>query len=767
MVVAQKAKLSVIGHSVKRVDVEEKVRGEVKYGVDYKIPNMYVGKILRSPHAHALIRKIHTAEAENIKGVVAVITAADLPEKKYGVVKEDETVFARDKVRFQGEEVCGVVAVDEETADRALKAIRVEYEILEHVTDPLEAMKKGAPIIHEEHPDNICLSYTIERGDVEKAFKDAFLVVKGRYEFPMSHQAHIEPLAAIAEMVGNRLVVHAAAQEPFFTRREIAHCLDLSETDVSIDVLMAGGGFGARCDQKLPIVVAAMAWKAGVPVKVVNSREEEMASGRPLMPAIVDAELALDENGYFLGKKANIIAENGAYTSIAPAMLSVASTRADSLYRYQSVFAKSFLVYTNKPVSAAYRGFGNQQIHFPMESLIDEAAVALNMDPLELRLLNASQEGDVSIHGWELKSCGLAKCLQKVQEKYNELKAKHRESPDSTKKRGLGVAALMHVSGNRTTHPAFGGSSAVVKVFHNGKVHVLSGEACVGQGVHTVFAQIAAEELGLLPSEIKVILGNTDETPFALGCHASRVTTLGGNAVLRASRNAAKQLKEAAAELLGGEPEDFELHDHRVCNRLHGRSVSFTEAAYHAVLAKQSGIPIIALGVYEPAIEMPDRETQYGNLSAAYPFGAHLVEVEVDLETGATDIKQVFAVHDSGKVINPVMIEGQVEGGVVQGIGSTLFEEMIYQDGVLKNNNFVDYKIPTIQDIPSIELCFVETDDPEGPYGAKGVGETPLLPVAPAVSNAIFAATGVRPRKVPFTAQRLHAQLEKEIETSK
>lgn len=766
MAVKEKQQLKVVGHSVPRLDADDKVRGKLQYGIDYTVPGMHVGKVLRSPHAHALIRNIDASGAIALPGVKAVVTSLDIPVNKYGAIRDDEYLFAHEKVRYAGEEVCGVVAVDEETAAAALKRIHVEYEELDYVTHPLDALKEGAPQIHRDCPDNVALSYQIARGDVDQAFRKAHRVVSGRYEIPMSHQTHLEPLAAVVEVSGKKLTVHTAAQEAFFTRREIAHCLALEETDVIIHVLMAGGGFGARCDQKLPLVAAALAWKAGVSVKLVNNREDEMASGRPLMPVVVDLELAVDREGRFLGKKTRITAENGAYTSVAPAMLSVAATRSDSLYRYPALFTEAALVYTNKPPSSAYRGFGNQQIHFPMESLIDEAATALGKDPVELRLLNATREGDISIHGWEIKSCGLTQSLMLVRDKYRELAQHIRDSREvgSPKRRGLGVAAFIHVSGNRTTLPEFGGSSAMIKFNHNGKVQVFSGETCVGQGVHTVFAQIAAEVLGLNAADVEVVLGNTDETPFALGCHASRVTTLGGNAVLRAARDAAEKIRTAAAGLTGGVPDDIEIDGGFIYNRTTGRKLSFAEVARHVVLVKQSGIPLISFGVYEPAIEMPDMKTKYGNLSAAYPFGAHLVEVEVDTETGSVEVKRVFAVHDSGKAINPMMIEGQIEGGVAMGIGFTLFEEMIYEQGVLKNKSLADYKIPTMMDIPPIQVALVETEDPEGPFGAKGVGETPLLATAPAIANAIYHATGVRIRKLPFTPQHVHAQLTRENE---
>lgn len=751
--------LRVVGKSVKRIDGEDKVRGKTKYGIDYVVHNMYVGKILRSPHAHARIISIDTSRAEDLPGVKAVITASDIPQNKYGVIKKDEYVFAQGKVRYQGEEVCGVVAIDEETAVKAIELIEVKYEIFKHVTHPLDAIKNGAPVIHEDCPDNIALHYDIERRDYKKAFRDAHVVVSGHYEIPMSHQLHLEPLAAVVEIVNHKLVVHAAAQEPFATRREIANCLGLEENDVIIHVLYAGGAFGARCDQKLPIIAAALAWKADVPVKLVNTREEDMMSGRPLMPVVVDVELALDKEGYFLGKRTKIIGENGAYSSLGPAVLSVAASRADSLYRYHSIFTEASLVYTNKPVTSAYRGFGNQQIHFPIECLIDEAAEALGVNPIDLRLKNATRKGDVSIHGYEINSCGLTECLIKIKEKYQELKQQAQEKTNPWKKRGIGVAALIHVSGNRTTMPEFGGSSAIVKILHNGKVQIFSGETCVGQGVHTVFAQIVAEELGLQVEDIEVILGNTDETPYALGCFASRVTTLGGKAVYLAAKEAAGKLKKVTAELWGEPIEEIELKDGYIFSKFSGQKLKFGEIARIAVFVKQSGLPLMATGVYEPIKEMPNSKTKYGNISSAYPFGAYLIEVEVDVKTGVVEVNNIIAVHDSGKVINPQMLKGQIEGGVVMGIGFTLFEEMIYIDGVLQNSNFIDYKIPTTMEIPSINIHLVEIEDPEGPYGAKGVGETPVIPVAPAISNAIFDATGVRVRRLPVTPERLYKLL--------
>ena len=527
----------------------------------------------------------------------------------------------------------------------------------------------------------------------------------------------------------------------------------MPESNVRIIQPYGGGGFGGKCDQKLLVVTAVLAKKARVPVRIANTREEEFCATRPRLPMVFYLKTGVKKDGTIMAKDMKIIADNGAYSSQGPPALSVAAIRNDSLYRFKNVRTDANLVYTNKVPTGAFRGFGNPQVHFAIESHLDDIAEKIGMDPIQFRLKNATQKGDLTVHGWEIDSCGLSECIVKAAEAADwDEKRNKKEGSDPDKVRGLGAACMIHVSGNRAVCNEYDGSSAYCQVHLDGRVTVFCGDPDIGQGANTVYAQIAAEVLGIPIESISVVYGDTDRTPYGIGAFASRVTTLAGNAVKLAAEDARKQLAKYAADIFKTSEDQIEFKNGLVLAS--GKSMNYKEFA-KAVSLKRCGTEVIGIGMYDVGFPLPDGKTKYGNCSVGYPFGAQVAEVEVDTTTGQVTIINYTAAQDVGLAINPMSVEGQIQGGVAQGIGYALMEEQVAVDGKIVNPDFRDYKVPTPVDLPDIKVIIVESNEKKGPFGAKGVGEPPLVPTAPAVANAIFNAIGIRIKELPITSEKI------------
>jgi len=752
---------SVIGQRIRNIDALEKATGKAVYGIDVSLPGMLHGKILRSPHPHARILRIDTHKAEKLPGVKAVVTADDTPKIKYGAQIHDEYPLAVDKVRYIGDEVAAVAALDEETALQAIRLIEVEYEPLPTVFSPREAMADGAPSIHEA-PQNIVTHIAFERGRVEEGFRQADYVLEDTFCSSNVHQAYLEPHVCVVKPDGSgNITLWASLQAPFRNREILARILNVPEGRIRIVQTIVGGGFGGKATQLLSLypICAFLALKSGLPVRILNTWEEEFSASRSRMPAEIRIKLGIKRDGTFTAKELNILSNCGAYAGTGPAVVGTTATRATSLYKFPNVKCQADLVYTNTTPIGSYRGYGNPQLHFSMESLIDMASEAIGMDSLEVRLKNAIGLGEVSVNGFVMNSCRLKECLQTAAERsgWKEKRGRGRKVG-----RGIGMASMIHVSGNRAIYPFFDGSTAYVRINPHGGVDLISGEAEIGQGANTIFSQIVAEVLGIAIEEVRVLPLDTDHSPFALGTFASRVATLGGKAVLLAAEDAREKLFAFAATKMEVNPEDLEFADGRI--RKKGSidpGMEFKEVAKLASHAN-GGAPILGVGsfVVPSSVVIPD-ESRYGNISAAYSFGIQVAEVKVDRDTGKVEVLNFFSVHDSGRVINPLLGEGQVEGGVVQGIGYALMEEIIRKEGKVINGNFTDYRIPTIGDVPPIQTVFVEEPDPFGPFGAKGLGEITQVPTAPAIANAIYDAVGVRLKELPMTPQKILAALKK------
>ncbi|NWF57560.1 MAG: molybdopterin-dependent oxidoreductase [Syntrophaceae bacterium] len=745
----------VVGHSHPQIDGREKATGATEFVSDLRLPGMLHGRILRSPLPHARICRIDTSRARRAAGVKAVITAEDTPRIPFGPRTEDWMILATDKVRFIGDEVAAVAAVDEDAAEEALSLIRVDYEELPAVFDPLEAMKEGAPLIHDK-PRNVVAEFHLSKGDMERALQESHAVYSDRYYTNQVYQAYLEPMACVAHVdTGGKLTLYAGTQIPSMTRIPYARALGLPLEKVRVVVPPYGGAFGAKMETNLHLVAAVLSQKTGKPVRMLNSREEDFIAGNPRVPMYIDLKIGARRDGTLTGKEVRVIGAAGARTVYAMVIVATACYRVDSLYRFQALKTEGITVYTNTVPTSCFRGFGNAQMTFALESALDMLSELLGMDPAELRMKNGLRTGEVSIHGWKIGSSGLEECIEKATQAAGW---KEKRAP-KTHARGIGLACCNHVSGNRAFAREFDGAGGIVRIGREGKVLVYHGESDMGQGQKTVFAQIVAEELGVPLDRVEVAPVDTDFSPFGLGSFATRGTVFGGNGVKAAAAEAKKQILEYAAGMLECSPSDLEARGGMICLKgLPTQGLPFQKVVETAVY-KRGGAPIVGAGFWLPDTEIPDPVTKYGNIAPAYPFACQIAEVEVDTETGQVHMKNYVAAHDVGRAINPRATEGQVEGGVAQGIGWALMENMATEKGKIINPNFRDYVLPGPLDLPPIQSILVEPVEPNGPFGAKGIGEPALNPSPAAVANALYNAIGVRMTELPFTPEKILAAL--------
>jgi CO/xanthine dehydrogenase Mo-binding subunit len=750
--------LDIVGKSYPQIDGMQKAMGKTKFVTDLVLPRMLYGRVLRSPYPHAKIKNIDTSKAEALSGVKAVATYADTPGIKYGPRSEDWTIFAGDKARFHGDEVAAVAAIDEDTAEEALELIEVEYEELPFVTDPIEAMQPGAPQVHDDKPANIAAEFKVEVGDVDRAFDDSHIIYEDRYYTNQVYQAYMEPMATLADVdLSGRITMWTGTQIPNMMRMTYAKALDVSPDNIRVIVPDYGGAFGGKMENNIHLIAAILAQKARTPVKLVNTRYDDFIAGNPRVPMYIDIKLGATKEGVLTGKEVEVVGSAGARLVYAMVIVATACYRVDSLYRFQHVRSKGFTVYTNTVPTACFRGFGNSQMTFVLESALDMIADQLNMDPAELRIKNGIGPNETSVHGWKITSSGLKDCVIKATEKADWQKKRQKKEP----LKGIGLSCCNHVSGNRPFAREFDGGAGIVRIGMDGRVTVCHGESDMGQGQKTAFAQIAAERLGVPLKMIHVADVDTDISPFGLGSFATRGTLMGGNGVLAAAGDAFNQLAEVAAEMLEANPGDIECRQGKFFARgTPEKYLPFNEVAAQATFSRH-GAPVVGTGFYEPPTVLPDPETKYGNISPAYPFACQIAEVEVDPDTGQVTVTNFVGAHDVGRAINPLATEGQIRGGVTQGLGWTLMENMAYENGKIINPDFVDYIVPSALDVPDIKPILVEPIEPNGPYGAKGIGEPALNPTMSAITNAIYNATGIRVKELPVSPEKILDELKK------
>jgi len=749
--------MTYVGKRIPPVDGWERATGRAEYVTDIKLPGMLHGKILRSPLPHARLVSIDTSAAEAFPGVKAVVTYADSPGVMFGPIAafEDWYIFAKDKVRFVGEEVAAVAAVDEVTAAHAVGLIKVEYEELPAVFDMVEAMQPGAPNINGRE-NNVVMTFKVEHGEVDAALAVADLVLEQTYVTNQVYQAYMETMAGVVRPeAGDGFTMWLPIQIPNKGRLIYAKALGIRPEDIRVIKPFMGGAFGGKMEVNLHLAAAVLARKTGRPVRMVNDRAEDIIAGNPRVPMRMDLKMGFMRDGRFTAKETRVIGGNGGRTVYAPPITSTACYRVDTLYTFQNVRAVGYVVDTNTVPTGAFRGFGNSQMTFALESMIDEAADRLELDPVEIRRRNAISSGYVSVHGWEVASSGQLETLDNAARLSGLLERRSRGTGTGTIRRGMGLASCNHVSGNKAFFPTFDGSSSMFRIAEDGKVTVFHGECDMGQGQTTVFAQMAAEGLGARMEDVTIAVVDTQVSPFGLGSFATRGTTIGGWGIKKGAEAAKELILQAGAEHLGVELMALETGGSDVYVRSDpSRRVTFAQLS-RDFMFRNGGMPMVAQGHYVPNTVVPDPTTKYGNVSPAYVFGTHVAEVEVDTETGEVIVTGYWASHDVGRAINPLLLEGQVEGGVAQGIGWALTEDMVTRDGHVLNATFLDYRIPGSKDLPRVVSDFVEPVDINGPFGAKGIGEPALNPVPAAIANAVYDAIGIRFTSLPISAEKV------------
>jgi len=746
---------SVVGKRIPQRDAVEKVKGAAAFTADIRLNGMLHGKILRSHVPHARIRKIDISEALKLKGVKAVVTAEDTPRIKYSISPTwaDKLVLADEKVNYIGDEIAAVAAVDEETAEAALALIKVDLEELPGVYDPLEAMHPGAPQIHAAVEGNISKSMTMECGDVAAGFAEADLVLEDTFTTQGQSHCSIETHCCIATCSATDDVkMWVNTQTPHPQRQRLAGVLNIDPAKIHIISPFIGGGFGSKIDlEPAWAICVILAKKTGKPVKIEHTRKEQFIATRMRHPTINRLKFGVKRDGTIVAKQADVIMDNGAYNSHGPAVLAYHNVMFSTLYRVKNIKYEGRLVYTNKNWGGACRGYGDPQTSFAQEVMMDMIAEALNMDPIDLRLKNANNPNEVTANAVKITSCGLKECLTRARE-VSEWSPK-KAAPQ--KYRGLGVAAMIYTGGG-SIGSGFNYSGATMQMNADGTLHLLMGALDIGQGSDTILTQMAAEIMAVAPETISLTTADTDTTLPCMGTFGSRVTYCAGRAVEEAANKLKKQVLENAADMLEANIDDLELKNRTVFVKgTPQKALTYAEIGAASFFKKKE--VLAAQGYYNGPDVSPQFNpvTYEGYPAPALVFGTHLAEVEVDPQTGKVEVLNFVAAHDLGRAINPLLVEGQIEGGAAQGIGWALMENVQFENGEIVNPNFHDYKLLTIKDIPKITSLLVETIDPNGPFGAKGIGECAMVPTAPAIVNAIYDAVGVRIKDLPATSEKI------------
>ncbi|MBN1222841.1 MAG: molybdopterin-dependent oxidoreductase [Candidatus Aminicenantes bacterium] len=769
-------RFAVVGKSLPRVDAAEKVTGRAQFTADLHFANMLFGKILTSPIAHGRIKSIDTARAEALPGVKLVLTAKDVPEITYGInpPRYDEHVLARDKVRHVGDEVAAVIAVDEPTAEEALSLIDVAYEELPAVFNPEDAIEEGAPLVHDRYKNNINTRVDHHFGDVDKGFAEADYVREEDFVGNHVYQSPIEPHASIAywENDGATLVLYASTQVPHYLHYMVARVLDIPLGRIRVIRPPVGGGFGGKLDTtSIDLVAAVASKKLGRPVKFVYTRKEMFYHGRGRHKQHMHFKIGVKKDGRITAVQSRIYLDGGAYSSYGVITAYYAGAMIPTLYEIPNYKYEGYRIMTNKPACGAFRGHGAPQPRFAFESLLTMIAEDMELDPIEIRLRNALAPDTRTVNELDVHSCEFKQTLLEVREK-SQWTQKYRKLPPG---KGIGIGCGGFVSGagyakyrgqvqlssEKQLEPfrkkaVFPHSNAIVKVSEDGTAVVLLILAAeIGQGALTVLSQMCAESLGVGLQRIRIRSEDTDISPLDLGAYSSRTTLMGGNAVVRASKDVLRKLFVKVSEIWGCDPDSLEVHHERIVHKDDETKVmDWAEAARKYF--NDNG-PLVGTGWYKPPEGLGgDYKGAAVGTSPAYSFSSSVCECGVDLATGKVKIEKFTDYHDCGTPINPQAVHGQVEGAVVMGSGETIMEDVVYDSkGNILNPNLHDYLLMTIKDAPEIFSGIVDSYEPEGPYGAKEVGEGATLPVLAAVAHAIANATGVWIKDLPITPEKI------------
>ena len=750
-----------VGKSIPRVDALAKVTGNATYASDFVRPGMLHAKILFSDRPHAKIVSIDANSVRQLPGVQAVVTSADTLNKPYGGFLQDKLIFAQDRVRHIGEPIAAVAADSEHIAQKALKLIQIEYQDLEPVFSVQAALETDAPILHPDilsyfcafpytRYGNTCMDSKLSVGDIEAGFSEADFTIEETYNSRAMHQAYIEPYACVADFDHNgTLTVWTGTQQLSVCHHELASALGLPMTDVRVIPLWMGGGFGGKLGSRFEQIAALLTKKTRRPVRIALTRGEDFISSHGRAPFTMYIKAGVAEDGIITAWQSDILVDAGGYSDEAIGTALVALGFSMGPYHILNCESRSRAVYTNNPDWGCMRGYGGLQVGFAMESHLDLVAEQIGVDPVKLRFKNLAQEGDPTITGQKLNSVSIQETMVAALEVSGYYEKKGKLEPN----RGIGIANHLGESGLL-------GSSAIVRVNEDATISVLTATVDIGTGTHTALCQIAAEVLGISVDRVRIASPDSDSAPYDIGSFASKTIFDAGNAV----RLAAEDLR---MELVGLAADIFEC-DNKAVVWEKGAAYLKTSPDNQLSLQDLTGISLYVrhgplLGRGSRVSRMPFGSTPgegYGNPpTGSFLFGTHVAEVEVDPETGKCKVINYVACHDVGQALNPAGIEGQVEGGVVQGIGYGLIEELIVKNGEIINPYLSTYLIPTAVDIPQVQTVIVEKPDPRGPFGAKGIGEPPNVMPMPALVNAIRDATGVGVREIPVTPEKLLAEL--------
>jgi 4-hydroxybenzoyl-CoA reductase alpha subunit len=752
--------LNVVGQRLPMIDAAAKVTGAAQFTDDLMFPGMLYGKILRSPFPHAKILNVDVSKAARLPGVKGVITGQDIPDRQYGIVPKahDEYALAKDKVRYIGDEVAAVCAIDPEIAEEAVDLIEVEYEELPAVFDPREAIKEGAPIIHEGVANNTSFAIRKEFGDVEKGFAESDLVSEDTfYSQPVNH-APMEPHGAVGQydQLTGQVTVWAGTQIPFFLRRNLSATLNIPESKVRVIKPKVGGGFGQKIDMYAKDFCAAwFAMKTGRPVKFVYERDEVFIVTRQRHPMYLTVKTGMTKEGKILAQKFLAYADGGGYNSTAPTMIALSCFFLMVPYHVPNLLYEGYHVYTNKPVGGAMRGHGIPQARFAVERQLDLMSERFHLDAAEVRFKNSIKAGEPHPGGFVINSCGFAESVQEAAKAIG-WKEKRGKLPFG---RGVGLGGASFPSG--VTNMSHISSGAVVQVGRDAGINVLSGAADIGQGAETVIAQIVAEELGVPIDSVRVTAADTGTTPLDPGTFGSGVTVRAGNAARIATQSVKTKLFECVADELEANPLDLVAKDGKIFVKGSPEiNIPFSKALK---IYQYRDLPMPIVGRASWMADTKEPTTLFnepGNFSPSYSFMTQAAEVEVDTTTGKVKVIKMVTAHDCGRPINPMLVEGQLEGSICGGMGQALYEHVIVEEGQVMNPQFVDYGFPTALEVPEMDTVDIETNDPVGPFGAKEAGEGTQLSPAPAIVNAIYDAIGVNFNELPVTPEKILKALE-------
>jgi CO/xanthine dehydrogenase Mo-binding subunit len=751
--------MAAVGVSLGRIDGAEKAMGQAVYAGDLRLPGMAYAKVLRSPVPHARIRRIDVSKASTLPGVLAVATRDNLnvASNSFGAYVRDQQILATEKVRYAGDMVAAVAATESRIAADAVGLIDVDYEELPAVFTFEDALKNGAPLVHEKlegrkdpryghggqhivhDRSNICFHFRHERGDIEAGLRDSDQVFEDTFYFPSAQHYPMEPHVCVAQFEGDVLTVWSATQSPFPVRQELARVFGLPFSAVRVVVPYVGGGYGAKSGIKTEGIAACLSRMTGCPVRLAFGADETFRTiCQPR--AKITIKTGVKKDGTFVARQCEVYLNGGAYANSGPSVTEKAGYRAHGPYRIPHLLTNAYSVYTNTVPGGAFRGFGGPQVAFAYETHIDMIAERLGIDSFEIRMKNLLDRGESFSSGDTPIDCDLKAGLKSVAQAIGWDAQPNGQTNSGAKKRGIGIATAMK-DGGGTNKPA----NAAVTIFNDGSVLLSTGSVEVGQGMRTAFLQVVAEELSVPTERVRVAALDTHYTPFDKGTNASSATSIMGQAVQRAARDARRQFLEAAGAVLKAPAEEI---------RLANGVVAYGEQklGFREVMQRHFGDSegeIWGRGYFKIG---QDDNVPLGYPSPFWEIGFGAAEVEVDTETGELKVLRYVSLTDAGKMINPLQCHAQDEGAAVFGFGQALFEDLVYQDGQLVNDSLVDYRLPTFEDIPrTFTTLIMEGGGGPGPYGAKGMGEGGILPVAPAVGNAVFAAVGKRLQIVPLT----------------